>query len=245
MRAARLPRRLTMRNGWFESMSISERFKIWRRREAEKLKTMSFSQKLAYLFAYYKGWLAAFLVAILFAAYIGDAVVQAHKETVLQGFFTNDEYDLFPAGKLQKDFASRLGLEKNQRILFDDDLFVDLTGGASQYTAASNGKIIANMAVGELDFIVTSKEVYEHYSGQVPMRDLKTLLPAELYEALSPYMTAGKDETGAEISAALEMSQSRFLRDADYVEEGSYYLFVPYSAPHTEPLCAFIAYCFE
>lgn len=239
----RFPRK--MKSGWFDVMSISERFEKWRRREVAKLETMSFRGKLDYLWTYYKGWFAAFLVLLLFIGYVGDAVIQGQKETVLQGFFTNDEYNRFPAQELQRDFAARLSLGRNQRVIFDDELYVDLEGGASEYTAASNGKIIAYMAVGELDFIITSREVFEHYSGEIPMYDLKTLLPAELYTQLSQYIVSGENEKGEEIAAGIELSQSRFLRDADMLAPGSYYLFVPYSAPHTEAICAFISYCFE
>ncbi|MCI8423688.1 MAG: hypothetical protein HFF50_09180 [Lawsonibacter sp.] len=180
---------------------------------------------------------------VLFVWYVGDAVAQGQKETVLQGFFTNDIYDCFPARQLQKDFSAHLGLEKGQRVIFDDDLFLDMNGEAVQYTAASNGKVIAYMAVGELDFVVTTQEVYEHFVGQIPMRDLSALLPPDLYARLSPCIALAEGTEGTDVPAAIEMSQCRFLQGAD-LEGERYYLFVPYNAPHDQAICAFIRYCF-
>ena len=225
-------------------MNVSQRFHSWRRREAEKLRGMTLREKAGYLITYYKGWFAGFLILLLFLGYAGDVIIQRHRETVLQGFFTNDDYNLFPTGQLQKDVSRYLGLQRGQQVAFDDDLYVDLHGEATQYTAASNGKIIAYMAAKELDFVVTSREVYDHFVGEIPLRDLSELLPPGLYRRLTPYLASAPNHEGKLIPCGIELSASRFLRDTG-LEEGSYYLFVPHSAPHSEQLCAFIQYCFE
>lgn len=211
--------------------------------EADKLRKMSFTAKLGYLFSYYKGWFALLLVLVLFGGYIADLVIQGQKEIVLQGFFTNDEHGLFHGSELEKEFDTYLGLEKNQRIVFDDGLYVDLNGEATEYSAASNGKIIAYMATRELDFVITSKEVYEHFAADVPLADLAQFLPEELRGQLTPCLVAATGPEGEAISGALELSQSRFLRDTE-VPEGSYYMFVPYHVPHPQALSNFIRFCF-
>ena len=122
---------------------LMERLQGWRAREGEKLRGMMLPKKIGYILTYYKGWLLGLLVLALFTGYAVDVAVQNQKETVLHGFFTNDQRDYFPASQLQKDVSAYLGLEKGQRVIFDDDLYVDLHGEATEYTAASNGKIIA------------------------------------------------------------------------------------------------------
>lgn len=220
-------------------------FHEWRRTEAEKLRAMTWGKKLEYLFVYYKGWFAGFLILLLFLGYAVDVVVQGQKEMALQGFFTNDTNNAFPTGEMLKDVSARLGLARNQRVVFDDDLYIDLGGEATQYTAASNGKIIAYMAVGELDFVVTSGEVYRHFAGEVPMRDLSELLPPELYRELSPAIVDAPDQNGDLHPSAIELSGSRFLREREDLPKGSYFLFVPHNVPHPEAVCTFIRYCFE
>lgn len=220
-------------------------FHEWRRAEAEKLRALSWQKKLQYLFVYYKGWLAGFLILLLFGWYAVDVVVQGQKETVLQGFFTNDVNNAFPAGEIEKEFSALLGLKKNQRVIFDDDLYIDLEGRATDYTAASNGKIIAYMAVGELDFVVASGEVYRHFAGEIPFCDLSGLLPDDLYRQLAPFLVDVPDLSGTPVPSAIELSECRFLRDRDDLPVGSYYLFVPHSVPHRETLCRFLRYAYE
>ena len=133
-----------------------ERLRRWRDREGEKLRGMTLPKRIGYVFTYYKGWMLGFLVLALFAGYAADVVIQNQKETVLQGFFTNDQRDYFPAARLQGDVADHLGLDGGQRIIFDDGLYVDLHGEAVEYTAASNGKIIAYISTASLDFVVSN-----------------------------------------------------------------------------------------
>lgn len=220
-------------------------FGQWRREEAEKLRGMTWGKRLEYLFLYYKGWVVGLLILLLFLGYAVDMVLQGQKETVLQGFITNDIHHAFPAGEMARDFSARLDLSRNQRVSFDDDLYIDLDGEATEYTAASNGKIIAYMAVRDLDFVVASGEVFLHFSGDVPMSDLSRLLPEDLYQRLAPAIVDVPDQSGTPVPSAIELSGSRFLRDREDIPEGSYYLFVPHSVPRPEVLCEFIRYCFE
>lgn len=221
-------------------MNLRERFRRWRDFTAKTMSGMSFRQKLAYLLYYYKGWIFGLLLLVMLGAYIGDAVAQSQKEIILQGFFTNDEYGLFDAGEIKKEYTAVRGPEERQIIIFDDDLYIDLGGEATEYTAASNGKLIAYMAVQELDFVVTSGEVFLHYDGQAPMMDFRELLPEDMFEKLEDQLLGSGLEAGTGPCLALDMSRSRFGSG----EGESYYMFVPLLAPHPQEVCDFIRWCF-
>ena len=229
-------------------MTIQERFAHWKKTEAEKLRPMNAKQRAGYILHYYRFWIFGLLVLLAVGLYIGDAVVQSRKEIVLQGFFTNDEYNLFPAESIEKDYAATQDLTKRQRIVFDDALYIDLGGEASEYTAASNGKLTAYMMMHELDFVVTSDEVLEYYKDTFPMEDLETLLPADLREALADKLSFNTDADGKTTAIALDMTQSRFVAgtgaDADPNVQHTYYFFVPAGAPHPEQIVQFLRYSF-
>lgn len=223
-------------------MSARERIRAWRRAEADKLRPMRFSEKAAYLLQYYKGWLIGALLLAALAGYVADAVVQSRREIVLQGFFTNDAQNLFPAGTLAREYAAAQGVGGRRRVVFDDSLYINLGGEAVDYTAASRGKLAAYVAVGELDFVVTTEEVLAQYRGELPMLDLKALLPEALFEALEGQMLRAEGEDGSAVYYALSMEGSRCCAERE--GGGAFWLFAPYNAPHPEQLAAFIAYSF-
>ena len=128
-------------------MSIKQHFARWKETEAAKLRPMTAKQRVGYILHYYRFWFIGLALLLLVGFYIGDAVIQSHKEILLQGFFTNDEYNLFPAERIEKDYAATQTLTRQQRVVFDDALYIDLGGEASEYTAASNGKLTAYMTV--------------------------------------------------------------------------------------------------
>ena len=230
-------------------LTFRQKVTKWRDTESAKLRTMKFGEKIGYIFTYYWKWMLLFLIVVMFCGYVGDAVVQAHKEIVLEGFFTNDDDNLFPAGELEKDFSATLGLSKKQAVVFDDSLYISQDGGATEYSAASNGKIIAYMATQELDFVVTTEAVYDFYKEDVPMADLGKLLTPELFAQLEEYLVTGTDPDGNACYTGLDMTQSRYVAgtgaDQDERITQRYVLFVPYNAPHMEMLNEYIAYCFS
>ena len=227
-------------------LTFRQKVKLWRDTESAKLRTMTFGGKIGYIFTYYWKWMLRTLVVLMFCGYVGDAIVQAHKETVLEGFFTNDDYNLFPAGELEREFAAVLELGKGQRVIFDDSLYIGLDGIAREYSAASNGKIIAYMATQELDFVVTTETVYSYYAEDVPMADLETVLSPELFAALEDYLVEGTDPDGKACFTGVDMTQSRYVAGRDKADAGAerYIMFVPYNAPHIEMLNTYLGYCF-
>lgn len=229
-------------------MSIKQHFARWKETEAAKLRPMTAKQRAGYILHYYRFWFIGLTLLLLVGFYIGDAVIQSHKETLLQGFFTNDEYNLFPAERIEKDYAATQTLTRQQRVVFDDALYIDLGGEASEYTAASNGKLAAYMMMHELDFVVTSDEVLEYYKDTFPMEDLEALLPADLREALADQLFFNTDADGKTTAIALDMTQSRFVAgtgaDADPNVQHTYYFFVPAGAPHPEQIVQFLRYSF-
>lgn len=229
-------------------MSIKQHFARWKETEAAKLRSMTAKQRAGYILHYYRFWFIGLALLLLVGFYIGDAVIQSHKEILLQGFFTNDEYNLFPAERIEKDYAATQTLTRQQRVVFDDALYIDLGGEASEYTAASNGKLTAYMMMHELDFVVTSDEVLEYYTDTFPMENLEALLPADLREALADQLFFNTDADGKTTAIALDMTQSRFVAgtgaDADPNVQHTYYFFVPAGAPHPEQIVQFLRYSF-
>lgn len=223
-------------------MDIISRMRVWWATEREKMKPMTLKQKVSYLTTYYTRWFVLFLIVCLFLGFFGDAFIQSRKEIVLQGYITNDDLNYFPGEAMEREYAAILGLSSRQRIVFDDSLYIDLEGNANEYTAASNGKVIATMAVNQLDFMVTTMPVLEHFREELPMKNLEKFLPEDILETVRDDLILGLDETGKEAYVAINMADSRYLRGIS--TEMEFCLFIPYNIPNEAELLDFLRFCF-
>lgn len=213
---------------------------------AQKLRSLPPRQRIGHLFDYYKQGLLYLFLLILAVFLLYDAVTQSKKEIVLQGFFTNINESAFDTGPLEEEYSAYLGLSRKQRIIFDDSLFIDLDGAATQYTAASRGKILAYTAAKELDFVVTSRRVMDYYIGHIPVWDFEQLLPGDLLEKLKPSLYYAQEPRAQPVACALDLRHSRYAASQAPDTQGeALYLFVPASAPHPEALIRYIRYLTE
>ena len=225
-------------------MKIFEKAAASLRRDRETLKTLSFPKKLGFIFDYYKGWFFVLFCLILLGCYIGEAVTEIRNETVLEGFFCNDDEDLFPAKKLARDFSAYLGLGKRQQVIFDDTLYV-IPGSGAEYNTASQSKVVAYIAARELDFLVTTKELVASYAPSCPVLDLEGFLPEELLERLQDQLLYMEDGSGEYKACGVSLAGSRFTKDSEAQKESPHYLMAFSYSRHQDALLQFLRYAFE
>ena len=225
-------------------MKILQRLKTSLARDRETLKTLSIRQKLRFILDYYKGWAFVLLCLSMAGFYLGDAWMQTRRETVLEGFFTNDDGNLFPAGNIAKEFSQYLNLSPRQQVIFDDSLYV-LIGSSIDYHTASQGKIVAYVSARELDFLVTTKELAEYYSQSFPVYDLELFLPDNLMKDLKDqlYYTAASD--GTVKACAVSLENSRFAKGTASAQTAPHYLMVFSYTRHPDTMIRFLEYAFE
>lgn len=223
---------------------VKRKFTVNFSEECNKLKQMNTRQKLGYLWAYYRYYLYIVILLVLIIFYIGDALHQRSREIVLQGFFSNDDYNLFDADTITKDFSQYLKLGAKQRVVFDDSLYVELDSD-SEYVVASQGKISGYIAAKELDFIVTTPELVQHYSTHIPLMDLEVFIPNNLLTSIHDYIYHVEGMDHIKKSYAIDLSQSRFMKNANHKWDTPYYLIIPSNAPASEELFSFIRYAFD
>lgn len=212
--------------------------------EYGKLKQMNIRQKIGYIWDYYKSYLFLLMLAALVVFFIADALHQRSREIVLQGFFSNDDYNLFDARTISESFGKYLNLNAKQRVVFDDSLYVELDS-SSEYVVASQGKISGYIAAKELDFIVTTPELVQHYSTHIPLMDLEVFIPNDLLNSISEYLYYVEGMDPVKKAYALDLSQSRFMKNADYKGDTPYYLIIPSNVQASEALFSFVKYAFD
>ncbi len=179
------------------------------------------------------------VLILLVGVYIGDLFIQRQKEIVLQLFVTNDEQDVFKASSLEKELGRVFNIQKNQRIIVDDSLYV-VFGSADRYIESSLSKIYAYMAAKELDILIAPPYVAEHYISGLPMTDLSALVAAyPSLEIITPYLEMAEDSNGQKKSYLLNLEESR------YANSDASVLVIPESAPNKEAIITFLKYLFS
>ena len=214
------------------------------KKDIQTMKRLSFRKKLTFIFDYYKGYFFIFLCLCLLGYYIGGLVTEIRNETVLEGFFSNDDEDLFPAKELTKAFSAYLGLGARQQVIFDDSLYV-IPNSSAEYNTGSQSKIIAYIAARELDFLVTTRDLIEMYAPNCPVQDLEELLPDDLRERLQDQFLYCEDGSGTWKACGVSLAGSRFTKDSEAQKEAPHYMMVFSYTQHQEALLQFFRYAFE
>lgn len=224
-------------------MKFLQRLKDNFSKDRETLRALSFSQKIRFILDYYRGYAFIFLCFCLAAFYLGEVWMQTQRETVLEGFFTNDEENLFPAGTISKDFSRRLNLSSRQQVIFDDSLYV-LLGSSVDYHTASQSKIVAYISARELDFLVTTQELTDYYSKSFPLCDLEEFLPDHLLSKLHDQLYYAQTSDGTVKACAVSLEGSRFMKDSSPGQAASHYLMVFSYTKHQDTMIQFLEYAF-
>ncbi|MDD4302283.1 MAG: hypothetical protein PHS03_07390 [Sphaerochaeta sp.] len=186
-----------------------------------------------------KSLVTLFILVLLVGVYVGDLFIQRQKEIVLQLFVANDEQDVFKASTLEKELGRLFNIQKNQRVIVDDSLYV-VFGSADRYIESSLSKIYAYMAAKELDILIAPRHVVEHYVAGLPMTDLSTLVETNpSLEIITPHLEMAEDSNGQRNTYLLNLEESR------YANSDASVLVIPESAPNKEVIIGFLEYLFE
>ncbi len=173
-----------------------------------------------------------YLLLALAIILAGDCIWQITHPVKLQGFFTNDEYNLFPAEKIEKEYGSVV----HERVNFEDSLYI-LDGTSDLLISASASKVVAYIAAKELDFIVGPREILDKYQRALSMTDLSTLVPE-----LSPFFVYATQRDGKK-AVAINLSQSMLVQGRH--QEKPYFLFIPSNSSRKEETKAFLLWAFQ
>lgn len=225
-------------------MKLFHKIKESLKKDWDTMKGLSFRKKLGFIFDYYKGFFFVLFCLILLGCYIGETVTEIRNETVLEGFFCNDDENLFPAKEITKDFSAYMGLGKRQQVIFDDTLYVIPSSGA-EYNTASQAKVVAYIAARELDFLVTTEELVASYAPNCPVLDLEELLPDDMRRQLQGQFLYAEDGSGRWKACGVSMAGSRFTKGSEAQKEAPHYLMAFSYTHHRDALLRFLRYAFE
>lgn len=201
-------------------MSLKETMHNNVQKEKKKLKGMTFTKKVEYIWDYYKIHIISTLTFLLFAGSIGNSVYQNIKyEEILSCVIINNSLSEENRDYIYNGFSEFYGLDvESETLMFDDGMYINLDT-PNESTYASTQKFAAMVAAKSIDTLITDPSVFDNYADEGTFYDLSTLLPKDLYTQVEDFLYYAKDEEGNEKPFGLNLSSSHLTKDAGlYIE---------------------------
>lgn len=209
---------------------LGKRIKNYFKTEGEKLKKMTFSEKLSYIWSYYKVHILITIGFIVLAVSLGKVIYRNIKyDSVFHCAMVNNMLSIAQEEYIIEEFGNYLNIDKeHETITFDSGyMFMWENSSFSDTNYTSRMKVASALAAQVIDIFVADKTYMISAAPEGQLYDLKEVLPADIYAAIEDklFYTAGED--GVERAYAIDLSSSPYTYKNDR-ENGILYQEPPY-----------------
>lgn len=226
---------------------LKEYMKEQGRIEKEKLKTMSFREKIDYIWTYYKAQIIIAALVIAFVVSLVHHLITGNQESILYSMVINSDalQSDDSAPQVYMDFMSEKGLDpKDYKVDYHTGLNVAL----DEYGEVRDMQIFSVVATllmsGTVDHIMTNEEVV------VMLGEIGYIMPMEEYlpqEKIDAYDKEGKIIYGSHPDTKKKTAFGVSLADSEKMKEADLFSFSPvfatiYRAPHLDNSIDFLYY---
>lgn len=224
-------------------MSLKQRLKEQTHTEIQKLKNMSFQDKLWYIWEYYKFHIGGVILAIIAVNVIATS---AYNSTIHPGLYciiiNNQSAEELDISILEQDFHDLMGFGKKEPV-YAESMFISYGDNATEYSYASMAKLSALVASKDLDILMADQESTDHYSSLDGLADLKQLLPSDILSAVENRLGFSPNGSGQSLAVSLDISGTDFAR-AMHLSDSASNLSIVSNSTHTDTAIALIRYIF-
>lgn len=185
-----------------------------RRSEWEKLKTMTWKDRVWYIWAYYKIHMFLGIIALFLLQVVATSLYSRTFNTVMHCMIINcysqQEINL---SLLEEDFAQYLNLGKKE-IITAESSYITYGDDATELSYVTLAKISALVFSKDLDVIIGDQATIEHFSALNGYVDLETELPPDVLALVKDrlFYAAGEDQTKR--AYAIDISGTAFASHA-------------------------------
>lgn len=187
-----------------------------REQQKRALSTMSFKEKLAYFWDYYKihtiAVICVIAIVVSFVRQIAANKPYAFYATLINA--TTNEENTDTSAIWESEFLEFAGIDAEAYRVCIDTTFSISANGSSQYEAAYRQKLVAMMQTGDIHAIVADTETFESYAHAETFYNLSDIFTEE---ELAPYAdllyytdaAAFDDDSGSTLTE-MEAAQKAF-----------------------------------
>ena len=212
-------------------------------------KDLTFSEKVHYIWEYYKFPIIGVIIAVFLVGSIGSAMYNNRFDTALSCAVLNSRYDsdaLTVDQYFNEGFRAFIGLDENTKIDVDYSMSPTFDESAmNEYSYAELAKLTAMISSKGLDVMIGRPDVIDHYGEMDGFLNLEEALPPDLYEQVKDYLyPVTNAETGQESFCGLRLEDTSFGEKTGLILDNPV-LTVMSNSPHTDTAIQLIRYIFE
>lgn len=201
-----------------------------------RLKSMTFKEKIEYLWDYYKFHFIGAIAAIIFIVYIINAIV-SDKDSILNVVFVGDTINSEEMQQLDSNLDQQLVPEENrseEEVLLQ---FINLSSESqTQQEMVGVQKFVAQLSANAIDVIIANQENFEMLRDQGALLSLGEVINLDEINTDKHELLYSETEQPVGISTA-EMAPLQGV-----LPPGNHYLFVPANMGNAEYIDDFIQY---
>lgn len=208
----------------------------------EAFKEMTISEKLSYLWEYYK--VHFFLIALSIAVAI-IIIKEVATPDVTPGFnaaIINSAVNPIALEQYSRDFEEHLQLDPlKENVVLNDNFYTDIYGLGSSSAEA----LVAYIAAGEIDVMIAPETSFKQYAYYGYFRKLSDALPTDIYTALADYFFIyDREEDPEKCPYGIYLYNSDLFNGLKYNAD-NYVLGIMVNGPNMENTIEFIRFLFK
>ena len=215
----------------------------WYQRLKNDMKDMTFREKLAHLWDYYK-WVAITAVVVIIAAIsVAVSVVQNSKELAFGGAVVNLTVSEEGNTYLKEGWFTAMDCNPKKQKIELDTLFVpnlDMSGTDMQYALGNVTKLTTMIDGSQIDYVMADAYSIHYLCSSGAFSPLDKVIPAELLAKFEGKLVELEDN-GEKCLIAIDISDLPFVKK-HIVSTDKTYIAFPGNTPRTQETIAFLEY---
>lgn len=225
---------------------INQTIPEWFREGKKKLAPMTWKQRAAYLWGYYRFHALAVIAALVILGFAIYGQVYAHQDVLISGMFLNTDTSEAGYQHLKEDYWAFCGSSPNKRVDMVETIMVRYS---QDNPTSKDGETItmidAMIGTQSVDYMVIDSSALEYFGPGELCMDLTEVLSEELLQKLDGKLVEcyGLDME-RNYCAAIDLSGSSFAEAYGLTMEPSY-LIVLINTPQPEKVAVFLNYLFS
>jgi hypothetical protein len=206
--------------------------------EKQKLKDMTFEDKIGYLWEYYRIHAAVLVGAIALISYIIYEIITPNIETQFNAAIINNSISDEVWEQYDANFSEYLDLDpKTEDVQLNYNFYLKSEG---EYSMNMQQALTTYIAAGEVDVIIAPESTFKSYVYNGFFENISDQLPTDLYTSLADYVfISDTEENSDKIVYGIYLTDSKlFAENANNTDP--YVLGILANAGHKENAAEFL-----